>query len=73
MLWEAAVAKFGAPFCHLPDIVPPVYYGFNLVYLKIQAGTLRWDACDWMSSRHTCRTFRQIRRLTSTTTLRTSY
>jgi len=41
MLWEAAVAKFGAPFRHLPATVSPVYYGFNMVYPKIEAGTLR--------------------------------
>jgi len=41
MLWEAAVAEFGGPFRHLPYTVPPVYYGFNLVYPKIEPGTLR--------------------------------
>ena len=39
MLWEAAVAKFGTPFRHIPAIVSPVYYGFNMVYPKIEAET----------------------------------
>jgi hypothetical protein len=33
MFWEAAMAKFAAPYRHLPAMVPPVYYGFNMVYL----------------------------------------
>jgi hypothetical protein len=46
MLLEAAVAKFGAPFRHLPDTVTHVYYDLNLVYPKIEPGTLRRDTCD---------------------------